>query len=70
MSSTKGTDKGLTSIHGCIHCHTTPEPCGNRDDIERICSDEFARTLAEVAISVAKRRTGKGGQLDCPQSAP
>ena len=48
-------DPGLTSIHGRIHCAATQDADDN-DELDRIAIDNFLQTLADVALSIAKRR--------------
>ena len=47
----------LTSIHGRIHCPDTSEPSDDENELDRIATDNFLETLAQVALSVARRRT-------------
>ena len=52
-----GTEKALTPIHRRIHCAATTDtmqPDGN--ELDQIAIDHFLGTLAEVALSVARRR--------------
>ena len=48
-------DPGLTSIHRRIHCAATRDSDDN-DELNRIAIDNFLQTLADVALSIAKRR--------------
>ena len=49
---------GLTPIHGRIHCGATPDP--NKDQLEneldQIAIDHFLDTLAEIVLTIARRR--------------
>ncbi len=49
-------EKGLTSIHGRIHCAATPDTTEPEDELDSIAIDHFLDTLAEVAMAVARRR--------------
>ena len=46
---------GLTSIHRRIHCAATQDADVN-DELDQIAIDNFLQTLADVALSIAKRR--------------
>ena len=46
-----GAGKALTPIHSGIHCAATPA-----DETNRIQLQHFFNVLADVALSVAKRR--------------
>ena len=52
--------EGLTSIHTRIHCATTPDTSGKADELDSIDIDNLINTLAEVAISVARREQQRG----------
>ena len=51
-------EKALTSIRECIHCVATQDTDGD-DELARIEIDNFLDTLAEVAISIARRKEEK-----------
>ena len=53
-----GAEKALTPIHGRIHCGATPDTTEpeNENELDNIAVDHFLDTLAEVALSVARRR--------------
>ena len=46
----------LTSIHGRIHCPDTNEAHDDDNELDRIAIDNFLDTLAEIALSVVRRR--------------
>ena len=50
-----GRPEGLTSIHRGIHCAATPEGEAT-DETEGRQLSHFYQVLAEVALSVAKRK--------------
>ena len=50
-----GRPEGLTSIHRGIHCAATPEG-EDTDETEAIQLSHFFKVLAEVALSVARRK--------------
>ena len=50
-----GPVNALTSIHGRIHCPDTNEAHDDENELDRIDTDNFLETLAEVALSVARR---------------
>ena len=64
-----GEAKGLTPIHGRIHCAATTEGGGAHeelDEIDQIQINNFVETLARVALAVATRRmANKMGDLTC-----
>ena len=68
-----GGENGLTPIHGRIHCVATPDDdhSNGHDELERIDIDNFLSTLAEIAISVARREQQcgdhEGGSLHTSQ---
>ena len=48
-------ESGLTSIPGRIHCAATQD--SNKDDeLDKIAINNFLQTLADIALSIAKRR--------------
>ena len=51
-------ESGLTSIHRRIHCGATDDTkdSNDNDELDKIAIDNFLQTLADVALSVAKRR--------------
>jgi hypothetical protein len=50
---------GLTSIHPRIHCAATQDDQeGVHNEADSIIIDNFLRTLAEIAVNVARRRIG------------
>ena len=56
----------LTCIRERIHCVATPDTTEVTDDLADIQIDNFLKTLAEVALSVARRRMqpdSKGGEV-------
>ena len=48
-------DQALTCIRGCIHCVATQDTDGI-DEIDQIEIDNFLDTLAEIAMSIARRK--------------
>ena len=46
----------LTSIHGRIHWPDTSDARNDENELDRIAIDNFLDTLADVALSVARRR--------------
>ena len=46
-------DEALTCIHRRIHYTTTP---GETDELDQVQIDNFLNTLAEVALSIARRQ--------------
>ena len=48
-------EKALTSIRECIHCVATQDTDGE-DELDRIEIDNFLDTLAEIALSIARRK--------------
>jgi len=48
-------DAGLTCIHRRRHCVATQDTDGD-DELDRIEIDNFLDTLAEIAMSIAKRK--------------
>ena len=57
---------GLTGIHTRIHCPATQisgwsEP---DDELDRIAIDNFLDVLAQVALSIATRRTAENQEED------
>ncbi len=49
--------KGLTPIHGPIHCAATPDiPEDEYSETDMIIVKNFLNTLAEVALAVAARQ--------------
>ncbi len=49
--------KGLTPIHGRIHCAATPDtPEGEYSETDMIIVNNFLNTLAEIALAVAARQ--------------
>ena len=50
-----GPPDALTSIHGRIHCADTSEAHDDENELDRIAIDNFLDTLAEIALSVARR---------------
>ncbi len=57
----KSDPAGLTSIHGRIHCAATDGYQTGENEVENIALDNFIKTLAEVAISVVKRKGEQNG---------
>ena len=57
-----GTRDGLTPIHPRIHYPATPDTDDQEghDELDRIDINNFLSTLAEVAISVARREQQRG----------
>ena len=56
---------GLTCIHASIHCPATQDQCeAEYDELDRIAIDKFLDTIAQIAISVATRRTAENQQED------
>ncbi len=53
-----GLEKGLTPIHGRIHCAATPDTTEpeNENELDSIVIDHFLDTLAEVAMAIIRRR--------------
>ena len=53
-----GAEKALTPIHRRIHCAATTDTMQpeNENELDNIAVDHFLDTLAEVALSVARRR--------------
>ena len=53
-----GAEKALTPIHRRIHCGATTDTMQpeNENELDNIAVDHFLDTLAEVALSVARRR--------------
>ena len=50
--------QGLTCIHSPIHCAATQEPDGLSEDgseVDNIDVDNFIRTIADVALEIARR---------------
>ena len=50
-----GDPNGLTCIPMRIHCAATDDADGGNGELDRVAVDAFLDTLAEVAISVARR---------------
>ena len=49
--------KGLTGIHGRIHCAATPDtPEDGYSEADMIVVKNFLNTLAEIALAVAARQ--------------
>ena len=48
--------KGLTSIHGRIHCAATPDTTETDNELDDIAIDHFLDALAEVALAIARRK--------------
>ena len=59
----KRPSEGLTSIHRRIHCTATPDTgdLEGHEELDHIDIDNLINTLAEVAISVARREQQSGG---------
>ena len=51
-------EKALTCIRECIHCVATQDTDGD-DELDRIEIDNFLDTLAEIAMSIARRKEEK-----------
>ena len=51
----------LTSIHARIHCAATDAYRTGENELDEIALDNFIKTLAEVAISVVKRKGKSNG---------
>ena len=47
---------GLTSIHRRIHCAATLDTLDDENELDQIAIDCFLDTLAEIAMSIARRR--------------
>ncbi len=61
-----GEAKGLTPIHGRIHCAATTDSGGVDSEIDQMAVDHFVETLARVALAVATRRMAEtGGDVTC-----
>jgi hypothetical protein len=55
----------LTSRAGRIHCPDTREHQDHENELDRIAIDKFLDTLAEIALSVARRKVDEqSGQGD------
>ena len=46
----------LTCIHQRIHYTATPDTTDGHDELDQIQIDHFLNTLAEIALSVARRK--------------
>jgi hypothetical protein len=60
-------ENGLTPIPPRIHCPTTTDWVGGRDEIDEIAINNFLDALAEVALAIACRKLAKGqrdGEVD------
>jgi hypothetical protein len=55
--SPKDPEKALTSIRGAYTLSNTQ----GADEVEKVMVNQFLNTLAEVALTVASRRTRNGG---------
>ena len=62
-----GLENGLTPIHGRIHCGAT-QPVEAPSETDRLHLDHLFDVLADVALSVAKRRlTNSQETSECEQ---
>ena len=48
--------EGLTSIHQRIHYTATPDTTDGNDELDQIQIDNFLNTLAQIALSIARRK--------------
>ena len=48
-------EEALTSIRECIHCVATQDTDGDAE-MDRIDIDNFLDTLADIAMSIARRK--------------
>jgi hypothetical protein len=54
-----GQENGLTPIPSPIHCPTSTNYVGGRDEIDEIAVDHFLDTLAQVALDIASRKAAQ-----------
>ena len=47
--------EALTCIPG-IHCAATPDTLEGQDELDQIAIDNFLNTLADIALSIARRK--------------
>ena len=57
LGAESGPPAALSSGAPRIHCADTSEVQDNENELDRIAIDNFLDTLADVALSVARRRT-------------
>ena len=62
-SPESGPLNGLTSIPRRIHCAATQD-IHQEIEIERLKVEEFLKTLAEIALSIARRKPNKNTKQD------
>ena len=55
-SEESGSVNGLTPIHQRIHCAATPDTIDEVNEVDVITIGNFLDTLAEVAMTIARRR--------------
>jgi hypothetical protein len=60
--SQSGHPNGLTCIHQPIHCAATRDTTS--DEIERLQVEAFLQTLAEIAMSIARRQLNRNTKRD------
>ena len=51
-----GLENGLTPIHQRIHCAATNGAPDTDDELDQIDIDNLLKTLAEVALAIARRK--------------